>query len=63
MIAQTTTIETTMPIEVVNLESETEHPEPIRVIRNGQWVVLQNVAELSDAECRAIYVAAFNIYA
>lgn len=59
----TPTIEAT--IEVVNLEAETQAPEPIRTIRkvNGvyRWVdVLPS--ELTPDECRAIYVAAFGIY-
>lgn len=57
MIAQTTIVENVVPVV------ETEQPEPIRIIRkvNGvhEWVdVLPS--DLTDAECRAIYVAAFS---
>jgi hypothetical protein len=58
-------IEATATIEVVDLEDDQQHPERIRVIRkvNGVYRWLDILpSELSDDECRAIYVAAFNIY-
>jgi hypothetical protein len=59
-------IEATATIEnIVDLEDDQQHPEPIRVIRkvNGVYRWLDILpSELSDDECRAIYVAAFNIY-
>jgi hypothetical protein len=56
------TLESTL-IEAALGTDETQIPEPIRVIRNGQWVILKSEAELTEAECRAIFVAAFGIYA
>lgn len=48
-------------------QPETQTPEPIRVIRKiegrHQWVILKSEAELTADECRAIYTAAFGIYA
>ena len=46
---------------VIDIDTE-DHPEPIRVIRNGQWVTLSSEAEMTEDECRAAYVAIFNIY-
>ena len=53
MIAQQT--------NVIDIDTE-EHPEPIRIIRNGQWVTLSSEAEMTEDECRAAYVAMFQIY-
>lgn len=36
-----------------------QRPEPIRVIRQGQWVILASEAELTPDEKRATFVAAF----
>lgn len=48
-------------------QTETQAPEPIRVIRKiegrHQWVILKSEAELTADECRSIYCAAFSIYA
>lgn len=40
---------------------EQSQPQPIRIIRNGQWAELLP-SQLTDDEARAIYVAAFQIY-
>lgn len=48
-------------------QTETQAPEPIRVIRKiegrYEWVILKSEAELTADECRAVYCAAFGIYA
>jgi hypothetical protein len=51
VLEATTTTETTG-------SPETQVPTPIRIIRNGQWVEVLP-SELTEAECRAIYAAAF----
>lgn len=41
---------------------DTQPVPPIRIIRNGEWAILQSEAEMTDDERRAAYVAAFQIY-
>jgi len=44
-------------------QKQETRPEPIRVIRQGQWVILQSEAEMTPSEKREMYCRMFAIYA